>query len=562
MRTIDLSEALNLAFRHHTAGNFQQAESIYRQILDADPNQPETLHLSGMLALQTGRKEAAVELISKSAAIAPDNAETHFHLGVALQAVNRAEEAVGSYRTAIEKEPDYAEAYNNLGGAYEDLERLDEAVASYEKALSIRPDYAGAYMNLGAIYRKHGRPDAAVPYYRKAIEIQPDYAEAHCNLGLALTDLARLDEAVASHRQAIAIRPDYALAHEMLGNAFREQGKLADAIESYRDALAARPGFVDAHVNMGIALNELERFDEAIGQFRKAIDIAPDSRSARHNLAHALWKLERFDDARELFDGLDTPTGDARALECLFAAGNYDAFYERQKARPEKYDPNLRVAAIDAFASQQLNRENPNPFCRNPLDFIRAYGGLDGMADAGGFLDRLVAELDRQPAVWEPFGKSTVAGFQTPAVLFDDPTGPIADLKRIIEAHIARYRAEDFAEDCDYVNRFPEAYTLNAWYGKLVKGGHRLAHIHPSGWLSGVFYIRCPDAGDRGEGAIEFSLWGYGYPVLDETYPSKRHCPKNGDLVLFPSSLFHHTVPFHTDMERLVVAFDLVPVRG
>ena len=95
-----------------------------------------------------------------------------------------------------------------------------------------------------------------------------------------------------------------------------------------------------------------------------------------------------------------------------------------------------------------------------------------------------------------------------------------------------------------------------------MKGGHRLSHIHPSGWLSGVFYIQCPQGADPDEGAIEFSLHGYGYPVLDKNHPRHRHRPKNGDLVLFPSSLFHGTVPIKMEEERLIVAFDLVPLAG
>ena len=59
------------------------------------------------------------------------------------------------------------------------------------------------------------------------------------------------------------------------------------------------------------------------------------------------------------------------------------------------------------------------------------------------------------------------------------------------------------------------------------------------------------------EGAIEFSLYGHGLPVVDENYPRLRHNPKKGDIVLFPSSLFHRTIPFTNDMERCVIAFDL-----
>lgn len=556
---MDLNEALQLAFQHHTAGNLDQAELIYQRILDADPNQPNALHLLGMLSLQTGKMEAAAALISKAVAVAPDNAEAQFHLGVALQSQGQLEVSVGSYQKALEINPSYIEAYNNLGAVYEDLERLEEAVMCHRKAISIKPGYVGAYMNLGAIFRKLGRPGEALAYYHKAIELEPGYAELHFNIGVALTDLAQMDEAVVSFRKAISIKSDYAIAHESLGNALREQGQFPEAIESYRAALAIKPDFVDAHVDLGITFREMERYDDAIDCFQTAIEIDPDSPPAQQSLANMFWKLEKFEEALKIFEAFDTPTSYARSLECLFALKEYDEFYERQTAPSNNQALNLRASAMNAFASDQLDRENPDSFCKYPLDFLRVYDALDGVDADPLFLDQLTGQLEKQAAVWEPFGKTTVSGYQTPAVLFENPTGPLADLKRIVEDKVTQYRAEAFSEDCDFINLFPENYSVNAWYSKLLKGGYKTTHIHPSGWLSGVFYLQCPEMGDREEGAIEFSLWGYGYPVLNESYPRKRHYPKNGDIVLFPSSLFHGTIPFHTDEERLIVAFDLVP---
>ena len=562
MQTVELEQALNRAFQHHNAGQWQEAEALYRHILETVPDQPQTLHLLGLLCFQTGKREAAAKLLAKAVTILPENAEALFHLGVTLQALGRTDDAVAPYLRAVTLEPDNVEAHNNLGAVYEDLSRPDDAAASYLAALAAKPDYAGAALNLAALYRKHGRPDAAVPHYRAALKTHSDNAELHCGLGQALTALGQIDEALSSLRRAVELKPDYTLAHEKLGNALREQAQFEEACESYRAALAIDPDHLDARVNLGVTLQEMERFEDAAAQHRKALSIAPNFPSARHNLAHCHWKRSRYDEALEIFDSLDTPTADARALECLFAMQDFDRFYKRQQTESERWRGNLRTAAINAFAAQQLARNDPHPYCRHPLDFVRAYDALEAVSDAVGYLGQLTNLLEQQTAVWEPFGKSTVAGFQTPAVLFDDPTGPLETLRGLIEDHIARYREERFDEECDFIDRFPARYTLNAWYGKLVKGGHRLSHIHPSGWLSGVFYIQCPQGADPDEGAIEFSLHGYGYPVLDENHPRHRHRPKNGDLVLFPSSLFHGTVPIEMEEERLIVAFDLVPLAG
>ena len=95
----------------------------------------------------------------------------------------------------------------------------------------------------------------------------------------------------------------------------------------------------------------------------------------------------------------------------------------------------------------------------------------------------------------------------------------------------------------------------------MIKNGYQSTHIHPNGWISGVVYLKTIEANNTNEGAIELSLHGYDLPILDENYPKKIYLPQTGDIVLFPSSLFHRTIPFKEDTDRCVVAFDLIPLE-
>jgi hypothetical protein len=139
--------------------------------------------------------------------------------------------------------------------------------------------------------------------------------------------------------------------------------------------------------------------------------------------------------------------------------------------------------------------------------------------------------------------------------------GFLADLEKIIWTRIKSYHAELLSQGCDFVKLFPKEAYLSGWFVRLKKEGHQKEHMHPSGWLSGVIYLKIPKVSNREEGAIEFGLWGNDYPILDKNYPRKQFYPKGGDLLLFPSSLFHRTVPFHSDAERVCIAFDLISTR-
>ena len=134
-----IQQSLDFAVQHHTADRLPEAESIYQQILQADPNQPVALHLLGVIAHQVGKHNTAVDLITKALAIKPDYVEAHNNLGLAFKELGKLDEAMASYHKALASKPDYAEVHNNLGSAFQDLGRLDEAVASYHTCLTSAP---------------------------------------------------------------------------------------------------------------------------------------------------------------------------------------------------------------------------------------------------------------------------------------------------------------------------------------------------------------------------------------------------------------------------------------
>ena len=100
---------------------------------------------------------------------------------------------------------------------------------------------------------------------------------------------------------------------------------------------------------------------------------------------------------------------------------------------------------------------------------------------------------------------------------------------------------------------------MKSWYVRLVQGGHQDPHMHNLGWLSGVVYLKTIVSPIKEEGSIEFGLHGYDYKIINENLPSKQHQPNDGDIVLFPSSLFHRTIPIRQNTDRSVIAFDLMP---
>jgi tetratricopeptide (TPR) repeat protein len=197
----------------HQQGQLDQAEAIYKEILQSQAQHFDALRLLATIAAQRKNSAAAVELFEQALKINPDHASSLNNRGNALLDLKRHKEALESYDRALEIEPDYAEALYNRGNALLDLKRHEEALQSYDRALKINPDYAEALYNRGSALRDLERHEEALESYDRALKIKPDYAEALCNRGNALLDLGRHEEALQSYERALEIEPDYAEVH-------------------------------------------------------------------------------------------------------------------------------------------------------------------------------------------------------------------------------------------------------------------------------------------------------------------------------------------------------------
>ena len=151
---IDADALFAVAVGHHQENRLDQADRLYRWILDARPGHPVVLHHRGVIAQQRRNPGAACALI----------------------------------RQSLAAHPSYCEAWVNLGTAERDLGRRDLAERSFVRAIALKPDLAEPYNNLGALLKEMGRLEEAIAAFRKAAELNPDHAEIHCNLGAALLE--------------------------------------------------------------------------------------------------------------------------------------------------------------------------------------------------------------------------------------------------------------------------------------------------------------------------------------------------------------------------------------
>jgi predicted O-linked N-acetylglucosamine transferase (SPINDLY family) len=186
MQDPSVDQAFALALRHHQAGRLADAERGYRQILQRLPEHPDSLHLLGVIALQTGNPEAALALVERAVALRPDGAVYRNNLGQVLERLGRDDEAARAYETAIQLDPADAEPFNNLGQVLHRQDRLADAEAHYRNAIKLNPAYAEPHTNLGNLLKDRGDLDDAIACYRRAVALRPDLSYLYSNLLLTL----------------------------------------------------------------------------------------------------------------------------------------------------------------------------------------------------------------------------------------------------------------------------------------------------------------------------------------------------------------------------------------
>ena len=247
---LTLEGAFDLAFQNYCHDETLVAEDICLQILEEYPDQPDTLHLVGVISHKMGKLGQAADLISRALKIKTKFPEAHNNLGTVFRDLGKLEEAIVCYQEALFYHPEYDEAYYNLGNVYKELGRLEEAIISYQKALSINPSLLYAHYNLGNVLQLAARPNDAAKSYNAAIRIKPNFAEAYNNLGNVLHEMWHLDESIINFNDAISIRPNFPEAHNNLGTVLRILGRIDEAVGHFRQAIILNPDYVDAHSNL------------------------------------------------------------------------------------------------------------------------------------------------------------------------------------------------------------------------------------------------------------------------------------------------------------------------
>jgi len=492
--------------------------------------------------------------------------QARLQLVVSHASTGNLEAAVAIAATIVDK-ANSAEAWACVARVNANMQRFEAALSALDIALGQLPGSRPLRLERAGLLAQCGLADQSLRELEALALEAADSPELLVQLALALQFAGRDDEAQSRLTQGLARWPTHAALHEHLarlcyardpGEHFtqrleqaigdfpgelqlrlvaagllRNAGRADRALELLRDGLRVAPNSAAFLTSVGVLLDERDGSDEALASLRAAVQRAPNSVQMKRNLIPALLRRGLHAEARALCEELLLRDPDEQKLIAYYATA-------------------LRLSGDAGYA---VLHDYPR--------LVRTYqpappAGFSTIGEFNAAFARELSALHRTDH--HPLDQSLRGGSQTERNLPSDNPVIAAFFSLVdepIRDYIGRLRG-DRAHPTD--RRKSAGYRINgSWSVRLMPGGFHVNHVHPRGWISSAYYVELPAAGSGAHGKAGWLKFG----EPDASYPgcAADHLvePAAGMLVLFPSYLWHGTVPFDRGGRRLTAAFDVVP---
>lgn len=549
-----------------------EAIDFYQRAIRSQPDKPQAYHHLSQLLRATGRADEAVSVMRQAETLAPNDARTQLELGLAFAEKADFAAAEIAYRMALRLQPDLIEASQALSAALITQERFDEVDAVVESALkhpAVGPHQRAALkLNLGIARVQQHRPAEGLALLDEAQRVMPNLPHADFNRANALQGLGRMQDAERAYRAALQRNPLDLRAHSGLNQLLYRMAS-PEFLKSYDAAAALHPSASALSAEKASFLFLAGHYEEAKAAYRRALARDPTNAAWCEGLGSVLTRLGAYGEAageyeRLLRSGKASIAARCGYAECLLRAGD-PAKSVRICEEAIARDPHDQLAlALWGTGLRRLS-DAREPVLNDYDAFVRVYD-LDppeGFADADVFNAALNTSLDcLHVDRREHINQTLRLGTKTLGDLFGTGRDLVERLRARIDEAVRDYIAQLAPHETHpLLKRRTQGFRYaGSWSVRLGDRGFHTNHVHPKGWISSAYYVDVPDIT---RDTIAKPGWlKFGEPNFDAGIPDpvrRTVQPVRGRLVLFPSYMWHGTIPFGACSTRTTIAFDVLP---
>lgn len=581
------------------AGRLDDASQVLGPLLANPPRDIDALMLMGMIMRGTRQIAQAVKYFSRAHDMAPDNPQILNVYANALAAAGEVGTAIEKFCESILERPDVLESHINLAlvagqdgqhqlaleavdfglknfpentrllaiqaMALRNADRISEALPAFRLALAADPDRALTHRNYAATLMAAGDTDAAAREFSEAARLGLNDRGTYLGWAAARLEQGEVDAALAMYKEVIAALPFDDEAARAIARISCEYQASSDAFEHYRATAQKFPTNIHAWLRWVAAALSHNCFAEAHDAASTALFHFPDATPLMAARLYAIGMMgEPATVIGDLLSTAHRKDGDQyRDLLIQVAIKAGDGLLAAQQAEVMTTRSPLDQSgwAYLATAWRMLQDEREYWLC----DYERLIGE-QFVSPTDDFTAQVAETLNvLHKTLAAPGDQSLRGGTQTSGSLFDRQDATIQRLKQGVTDAVQGYiDALPRNPDHPYLQRISKGFRVSgSWSVKLKAQGHHVPHFHGQGWISSAYYARLPDS--LGSDERNTDGWiGFGQPPsIYETDHSPRRLvkPQEGLLVLFPSYMWHGTMPFIGDQYRLTAAFDVIPAK-
>jgi tetratricopeptide (TPR) repeat protein len=234
-----------------------------------------TRFAAGVAALQGGSLDQAEAIFRAVLQDGGDRAFVHHNLGIVLQQRGRHAAAVAEFHRASALDPAFGPARLLAGSSLIALGRPAEALVDLERAVTLMPREIAAHLQLADACERTGRVARLTEAYRAVVALAPDDPEYVYRLGKAYLRLSQ-----QAYGQLRAVEPKSARLSQALGQEYVAQGQPQLARQAYEAAAARDPGLAEVHLALARLHADGGRWDDAAREIALELAVQPASREA------------------------------------------------------------------------------------------------------------------------------------------------------------------------------------------------------------------------------------------------------------------------------------------
>ena len=480
------------------------------------------------------------------------------NIGIIYFNIGQLNDAIKFFKGVVEIDNKYKDGFNNLGLAYKSQKKYSEALNSFSKCIEIDPEYFQAYNNIGQLQYESGEYTKAVSNFKIAIKINPELFFAYNNIGQAYNKTGKFYEAIINFNEALKLNPNYFEAHKNVGQVYYEIGEYSKALSSFTNAIKINPKKKEIHCLIGLTYEKIGKADEAFKNYKMISNNNQNYKFAQYLYASLLYKNKQFKEAAIKFKNMNYNKSNSYLLKCLYELDNKSEFLIKLDNEIKNGTANAIIGSLISSANLKYKIKKKNTFCENPLNFVlnsrlqEKYNFEKLFVETANFFFEDKQNKNRQQPL-------LINGTQSAGNFFNYKGEKVVEIKKIIIEQLKSYQ-NFFKEKKDgIIVKWPEQFELVGWLVKMKNGGSIKPHIHDHGWLSGSIYINVPKKTNN-EGNLVVSISDHKNLIDSDDFSKNKKIVEvaTGSFCLFPASLYHYTIPFKSDEERIVLAFDVI----